>query len=189
MGCSQTGQQHNTQSAQTRQLQWHRRRWFRHHGVRAMTYGARALADPFGRQHSSRQVQELLVKVEPPGVQLILRVFISTQVKKPIKFKSTKSRYHSLPSVLIKSPHTGHLYTSRKHLSGYKVELLVHDPRVNFVDKSVEANLPLVWSESGVSSQVFHDVEVRPHLISKTYGIRDRLNKVLTAKGKLDLTF
>lgn len=60
---------------------------------------------------------------------------------------------------------------------------------MNVVDKSVEANLPLVWSESGVSSQVFHDVEVSPHLISKTYGIRDRLNKAPTAEGKLDVTF
>jgi hypothetical protein len=40
------------------------------------------------------------------------------------------------------------------------------DPLFNAVDKSVEADLPLVWAQSGVDSQFLHDVEVRSHLIS-----------------------
>lgn len=34
-------------------------------------------------------------------------------------------------------------------------------------DKSVEASLPLLWGQSGVGTQVLHDAEISPHLISQ----------------------
>lgn len=34
-------------------------------------------------------------------------------------------------------------------------------------NKSVEASLPLLWGQSGVGTQVLHDAEISPHLISQ----------------------